>query len=78
MTELTAVAKDSCSEALRHTCQLAVAGGRKEGTMDDDHGVSKILGMICVCLKMGYTWVYSPNGYTMLYVCWENDEPINP
>lgn len=33
VTELTAVAKDTCSEALRHTCQLAVEGlerGRKE------------------------------------------------
>jgi len=32
VTELTAVAKNTCSEALRHTCQLAVEGAGR--TMD--------------------------------------------
>lgn len=46
VTELTAVAKDSCSEALRHTCQLALAG-LEQGKREEEAGRPAL--PLCVC-----------------------------
>eukprot|EP00435_Cladocopium_sp_Y103_P014488 s1975_g3.t1 len=47
VTELTAVAKDTCSEALRHTCQLAVAGLERGKEQAEEAGPLAL--PICVC-----------------------------